>query len=197
MDEIEALGRRAPAQPPDDPGDPERLRRSGPRSTSCGAAIWENKGEPVGPRPPSILVPEGAARARPPTLPDPRTRLARWLASPEHPLTARVLVNRLWQHHFGIGLVKTVNDFGTRGDRPSHPELLDWLAASLVEGGWRLKPIHRLIVLSSTYRQSGRSPTRSRGRSQRTRRTACSGTSAGGDCRPRRSATRCSPSPGG
>ena len=89
---------------------------------------------------------------------DPRTRLARWLVDPDHPLTPRVLVNRLWQHHFGAGLVKTVNDFGTKGDRPSHPELLDWLAATLVEGGWRLKPVHRLLVLSSTYRQSGRSP---------------------------------------
>ena len=68
-----------------------------------------------------------------------------------------MIVNRLWQHHFGAGLVKTVNDFGTKGDRPSHPELLDWLAATLVEGGWRLKPIHRLIVLSRTYRQSSRS----------------------------------------
>src|SRR5206468_11123578 len=83
---------------------------------------------------------------------------ARWLADPSHPLTARVFVNRIWQHHLGAGLVKTVNDFGTKGDRPSHPELLDWLAATFVEGGWRLKPIHRLIVLSNTYRQSGRSP---------------------------------------
>ncbi len=94
----------------------------------------------------------------PPDVTDPRSRLARWLASPEHPLTARVIVNRLWQHHFGAGLVKTVNDFGTKGDRPSHPELLDWLAATLVENGWRLKPIHRLILLSDTYRQSSRSP---------------------------------------
>jgi hypothetical protein len=80
--------------------------------------------------------------------------------SPDHPLTARVFVNRLWQHHFGAGVVKTVNDFGTRGDRPSHPELLDWLAATFVENGWRLKPMHRLLVLSSAYRQSstGRSP---------------------------------------
>jgi hypothetical protein len=63
-------------------------------------------------------------------------------------------VNRLWQHHFGTGLVKTANDFGTRGQRPSHPDLLDWLARTLVENGWRLKAIHRLIVLSNTYRQS-------------------------------------------
>ena len=114
----------------------------------------------------------------PPTSP---TRGPGWPAGsldPEHPLTARVFVNRLWQHHFGAGLVKTVNDFGTKGDRPSHPELLDWLAATLVEDGWRLKPIHRLIVLSSTYRQSSRSPAGGRGRAESTRRTACSGGSA-------------------
>ena len=119
--------------------------------------VWENKGEPVGPRPPGILVaddlPELSVDVR-----DPRTRLALWLVDPKHPLTSRVLVNRIWQHHFGLGLVKTVNDFGTKGDRPSHPELLDWLASTLVEGGWKLKPVHRLLVLSNTYRQSGRSP---------------------------------------
>ena len=71
--------------------------------------------------------------------------------------------------------MKTVNDFGTKGDRPSHPELLDWLAATLVEGGWRLKPIHRLIVLSSTYRQSSRSRDRQPRQHAPTRRIACSG----------------------
>jgi hypothetical protein len=120
--------------------------------------VWENKGEAVGPRPPSILVPDDQPEL-PGDVPDPRTRLARWLVSPDHPLTARVFVNRIWQHHFGAGLVKTVNDFGTRGDRPSHPELLDWLAATLVENGWRIKPIHRLLVLSSTYRQSSKNRT--------------------------------------
>jgi hypothetical protein len=119
--------------------------------------VWENKGEPVGPRPPNVLVPDDLAEV-PADVADPRSRLARWLASPEHPLTARVIVNRLWQHHFGTGLVKTVNDFGTRGDRPSHAELLDWLAATLVENGWRLKPVHRLILLSGTYRQSSHPP---------------------------------------
>jgi hypothetical protein len=119
--------------------------------------LWENKGEPVGPRPPGVLVSDDLPELAP-DVADPRTRLARWLVAEDQPLTARVLVNRLWQHHFGAGLVKTVNDFGTKGDRPSHPELLDWLAATLVEGGWRLKPIHRLIVLSGTYRQSSRSP---------------------------------------
>lgn len=117
--------------------------------------VWESKGEAVGPRPPSVLVAE-TTRELPADIKNPRTHLARWLASPEHPLTARVLVNRLWQHHFGSGLVKTVNDFGTHGDRPSHPELLDWLARSLAENGWRLKPVHRMIVLSRAYRQSSR-----------------------------------------
>ena len=119
--------------------------------------VWENKGEPVGPRPPGVLVPDGLPELAA-DITDPRTHLARWLFDPGHPLTARVFVNRAWQHHLGLGIVKTVNDFGTKGDRPSHPELLDWLAATFVERGWRLKPIHRLIVLSNTYRQSGRSP---------------------------------------
>jgi hypothetical protein len=119
--------------------------------------VWENKGEPVGPRPLSVLVPDDLPELSPEAA-NPRTRLAHWLAAPDHPLTARVIVNRLWQHHFGTGLVKTANDFGTKGDPPSHPELLDWLAATLIENGWRFKPIHRLIVLSSTYRQSSRSP---------------------------------------
>ena len=118
--------------------------------------VWESKGDRVGPRPPGVLVADDLPELAP-DVDNPRTRLAHWIVEPSHPLTSRVLVNRLWQHHFGAGLVKTVNDFGTKGDRPSHPELLDWLAATLVEGGWRLKPVHRLLVLSSTYRQSGRS----------------------------------------
>jgi hypothetical protein len=119
--------------------------------------VWENKGEPVGPRPLSVLVADDLPELAP-GIPDPRTRLARWLAAADHPLTPRVLVNRIWQHHFGTGLVKTVNDFGTKGDRPSHPELLDWLAAKLIGDGWRLKPLHRLILLSNTYQQSSRHP---------------------------------------
>jgi hypothetical protein len=81
-----------------------------------------------------------------------RTQLAYWLTRPDHPLTARVIVNRLWQQHFGRGLVATPNDFGLQGDRPTHPELLDWLAVELVENGWSLKHIHRLMVTSATYR---------------------------------------------
>ncbi|MEY2877732.1 MAG: hypothetical protein RLZZ15_112, partial [Verrucomicrobiota bacterium] len=116
---------------------------------------WDSKGEPVAPRPPTVLVSDNLAELPADTL-APRTALARWLTDPAHPLTARVAVNRIWQHHFGTGLVKTPNDFGQNGDRPSHPELLDWLAREFVAGGWRAKPLHRAIVLSSAYRQSSR-----------------------------------------
>ncbi len=82
-----------------------------------------------------------------------RLELAQWIASKHNPLTARVMVNRLWQHHFGKGLVATSDNFGMRGERPSHPELLDWLASRFVESGWSMKAMHRLICLSSTYQQ--------------------------------------------
>ncbi len=88
----------------------------------------------------------------------PRAQLARWIASPENPLTARVIVNRVWQHHFGRGLVATPSEFGTRGAAPSHPELLDWLASEFVAGGWSLKKLHRLMVTSAAYRQAAQSP---------------------------------------
>ncbi len=84
---------------------------------------------------------------------DRRTALADWVASPQNPLTARVMVNRIWQGHFGAGLVETPSDFGRNGARPSHPELLDWLASEFVRSGWSMKHMHRLIVLSATYRQ--------------------------------------------
>jgi hypothetical protein len=87
-----------------------------------------------------------------------RSALARWIASPENPLTARVLVNRIWQQHFGQGLSTTSSDFGRLGDPPSHPELLDWLAADFTKHGWKLKRLHRLMVTSRAWRQSSRSP---------------------------------------
>ena len=83
-----------------------------------------------------------------------RTVLADWIASDANPLTARVFVNRVWQYHFGRGIVPTANDFGKLGEPPTHPELLDWLAADFVAGGWKLKRLHKLIMLSSVYRLS-------------------------------------------
>jgi mono/diheme cytochrome c family protein len=106
---------------------------------------------------PTVPVEPGVPAVLPP-LPDdaPKDRLAfaRWLVSGENPLTGRVLVNQLWQAHFGRGLVETAEDFGTRGAPPSHPELLDWLACEVVARGWSLKSMHRLIVTSATYKQS-------------------------------------------
>jgi hypothetical protein len=83
-----------------------------------------------------------------------RAALARWLTQPTHPLTARVMVNRLWQQHFGVGIVATPSDFGVQGDPPTHPELLDWLAVEFMEHGWSLKHLHRLMVTSATYCQT-------------------------------------------
>lgn len=83
-----------------------------------------------------------------------RLDLARWIASPQHPLTARVMVNRIWQHHFGRGIVATTNNFGKLGTPPSHPELLDWLAHRFMDNGWSIKSMHRLVCTSSAYQQA-------------------------------------------
>ncbi|MCA9271353.1 MAG: DUF1553 domain-containing protein, partial [Planctomycetales bacterium] len=85
-----------------------------------------------------------------------RTALANWIARDDNPLSTRVIVNRVWQHHFGKGIVPTPNDFGTLGEAPSHPELLDWMTRRFVEGGWKIKPLHALIMDSAAYRQTAR-----------------------------------------
>ena len=102
-----------------------------------------------------------STRTRADSPSNPRAQLAAWLTDVESGpgvLVARVAVNRLWQHHFGRGIVATPNDFGEMGDRPTHPELLDWLAGELISGGWHLKPLHRAIMTSRTYLQGGKLP---------------------------------------
>jgi hypothetical protein len=84
--------------------------------------------------------------------------LAEWITDPANPLTTRVMMNRTWQYHFGKGIVTTPNDFGRMGTFPTHPDLLDYLSSRFIEGGWKLKPIHRMILLSAAYRQSSKSP---------------------------------------
>jgi len=117
---------------------------------------YQNKGEKMGMRALGVLLPDGAPEL-PADTKQPRKILAEWLTDPAHPLTARVMVNRIWHYHFGRGIVATPNDFGRMGARPSHPQMLDWLANEFVKGGWRLKPIHKLIVMSQTYQQSSKS----------------------------------------
>jgi len=110
-----------------------------------------DRGESVTPGVPAALHPLRAVGERPTRL-----DLARWIVSPENPLTPRVVVNRFWMRFFGRGLVETENDFGTQGTPPTHPELLDWLATEFIRGGWSMRAAHRLIVTSATYRQSSR-----------------------------------------
>src|SRR5204862_6972718 len=123
-------------------------------------------GAVVAPRVPPFRPPphphgaRGVSEGHPaPSLPlraPPRLDFARWLADRDSPTTARVLVNRVWQAYFGTGIVATSENLGTQSDAPSHPELLDWLAVELMEKGWSLKTLHRLIVTSATYRQSSK-----------------------------------------
>ena len=125
---------------------------------------YENLGPEVLASLPGHLTP-GHRVARPDRL-----ELAQWLVSPTNPLPARVTVNRLWQQFFGVGLVKTTEDFGLQGERPSHPELLDWLAIEFVESGWDVKALVRSIVMSGTYRQSSQSSPENRERDPENRR---------------------------
>jgi hypothetical protein len=153
---LKSFDPRRPPTPPlamglsDLPGPPAKtyllergeLANRGPE-VQPGFPVVLTSGQPV----PATIVPVPNSSGR-------RLALAKWVVSPGNPLAARVIVNRLWQHHFGRGLVATPSDFGTRGRVPTHPELLDWLASELVSGGWTLKRLHRLMLLSETYQQS-------------------------------------------
>ena len=123
-------------------------------------AALQRRGDPASP---GEVVPRGVPRFAfldgepPPPVSSHgsgRLELARWLTQPDNPLTPRVMVNRIWQHHFGRGIVATPSNFGLRGEPPTHPELLDWLAARFVASGWSIKAIHREILLSRTYQLS-------------------------------------------
>ncbi len=160
LDELEAKLSVLPGRPR--PGEAvmamSDIGRDAPPTHRLRGGNWKNPREIVPPAFPEFLGKTDANT----TLPQPldstgrRSALARWLTRPDHPLTARVMVNRLWQHHFGVGLVATSNDFGAAGEPATHPELLDWLACELTDHGWSLKHLHRLMVLSAAYRQSSR-----------------------------------------
>ena len=138
------------------------VREAGPNPPPTHVFVRGNASTPGAEVQPAFLSVLGSEK---PHLPAPapdapssgrRLALAQWIASPKNPLTARVMVNRVWQHHFGNGLVKTTSDFGRAGSPPTHPQLLDALAATFIEGGWSVKELHRLIMTSQAYRQASR-----------------------------------------
>jgi len=129
---------------------------------------WQDLGPEVSEGVPAVFPRPATASGR-----VDRLALARWLVDPGNPLTARVVVNRLWERFFGIGIVATSEEFGSQGDLPSHPELLDWLACELVSSGWNLRAIERLIATSATYRQSSTCPAELVARDPENRLLAC------------------------
>jgi hypothetical protein len=156
-----------PLLPPDEVAAWVKVRRGKwgiPAEVPAAYAVSEGKPVPTrvhrqgNPDTPGPVAPRGVPKflegERPVRVPEDgsgRLQLAEWLTRPEHPLTARVMVNRIWQHHFGRGIVGTPSNFGLRGEPPTHPELLDYLAGEFVRGGWSVKAVHRLILLSRTY----------------------------------------------
>ena len=123
-----------------------------PKTCVLRRGEYSQPGDEVSPGFPAVLGATGSAPIR--AKSSQRVTLAEWIASPANPLTARVMVNRIWQHHFGRGLVVTPSEFGTHGQKPTHPELLDWLANEFVASGWSIKAMHRLMLTSATYKQS-------------------------------------------
>src|SRR5205823_1625126 len=121
----------------------------------------QSHGDRVEPGFPAVLTLPGAPDPQLPKLPADsessgrRRVLADWIASPDNPLTSRVIVNRVWQYHFGRGIVRSSSNFGYQGTPPTHPELLDWLASEFVAGGMKLKTLHRIILTSNAFRMSG------------------------------------------
>ncbi|MBN9520612.1 DUF1553 domain-containing protein [bacterium] len=161
----DALTAKLAAVAKDRPADPPRV----PAMTDTGPTPpatfllkrgnWRNKGDEVGPGFISSITEADPTIQATEKTSGRRTALANWITDPKNPLTARVIVNRAWQHHFGAGIVPSSSDFGVGGDRPTHPELLDWLASEFVSptgSAWSLKKLHRLIVTSNVYRQSAR-----------------------------------------
>ena len=153
--EMERVARDKPEGPPVGSGMTDSGAHA-PPTRLLFKGNYANPADEVGPGFPSVFDGVLPAFAEGPTSNSTgrRKALAEWLTRPDHPLTARVMVNRLWQQHFGRGIVATPSDFGTQGTAPSHPALLDWLATEFVARGWGLKTMHRLLVSSATYRQS-------------------------------------------
>ncbi|HEV3004683.1 MAG TPA: DUF1549 and DUF1553 domain-containing protein [Pirellulales bacterium] len=158
LDRFEELIQDAQAAPPPEPPRGYVWFEDGPQAPATHVLNRGNPRDPaeeVGPGVPAVLVdaplgppqPSGHSTGR-------RRQLAEWLTRPDNPLVARVMVNRVWQHHFGDGIVGSENDFGVMGEPPSHEELLDWLAGEFVARGWSIKHLHRLMVLSNTYQRS-------------------------------------------
>jgi mono/diheme cytochrome c family protein len=147
-DEIERIDKAKPKPLPAAMGVTDNIKKPG-QAHLLNRGDVSQKTEPVGPGLPSVLADQSDLN---PLLR--RRQLADWMASADNPLVARVAVNRIWQYHLGVGLVRTPSDFGAAGDRPSHPELLDYLAVEFIARGWRWKTMHRLILTSNTYRQA-------------------------------------------
>jgi hypothetical protein len=149
--QIEELEKSKPAPPPTLYSVQTDMSKASPIHL-LARGDYAAKGDKVGPRPLGVLLPEEV-----PEMTDtkqPRTELAKWITDPANPLTARVMVNRIWQYHFGKGLVQTPNDFGRMGGRPSHPELLDYLANEFIASGYSVKHMHRLLLNSATWQQA-------------------------------------------